>query len=140
MVAREELERENQEIIDMASILSVLIEKTEFRNNMVFCDLLRRFMEKINQHLNHEARSVYSDLLTHKDAAINNAASLFISNAHELEKILHGYTKRWCVAIPPTGQHDKFVAETNEIFRLLNERITMESDMLFPHLGSEHTH
>ena len=140
MVAREELEKENQEIIDLASILSALVDKSEFRHNPVFCDLLHRFMDKINQHLNHEARSVYSELLTHSDTEINNAASLFIGNAHELEKILSGYTKRWCVAIPPSEKHDTFVNETNEIFRLLNERITMESKLLFPHLGTAQQH
>ena len=140
MIAIEELQKENQEIIDLASILSLLVHQPESRNNPVFCELLHRFMDKINAHLSHEARSVYSDLLSHKDLKINNAASQFISNAHELEKILSGYTRRWCVPIPSPERHDKFIEETNEIFRLLNERITMESEHLFPVMQSTQAH
>jgi hemerythrin-like domain-containing protein len=140
MVAIEELQKENQEIIDLASILSALVNKCEFRSNPVFCELLHRFMDKINAHLSHEARSVYTDLLSHKDLKINNAASQFISNAHELEKILGGYTRRWCVPIPAVEKHEKFLEETNAIFRLLNERIAMESDHLFPIIRNTQAH
>lgn len=140
MMAREELERENQEIIHLGAILSVLIDKVEFRSNPVFCDMLHGFMDKINQHLSHEARSVYSDLLSDSNKETNHAASQFISNAHELEKILSGYTKRWCVPIPSTSEHTEFVEETQEIFRLLNERIDMENNHLFPYLSQEAKH
>jgi hemerythrin-like domain-containing protein len=140
MISIEELEKENQEIIHLGSILSTLVDKPELRSNPVFCELLHRFMEKINAHLTHEARSVYSDLLSHKDLQINNAASQFISNAHELEKILNGYTRRWCVPIPAVEKHSEFIQETNTIFRLLNERITMESDHLFPIIRNSQAH
>ena len=140
MVAIRELEQENQEIVALAAILSPLIEKQEFRSNPVFCELLHRFMDKIGAHLSHEARSVYNELLSHKDKETNNAATRFISNAHELEKILGGYTRRWCVPIPSTEQHERFVEETREIFRLLNERISMENQHLFPVLTSAQTH
>ena len=140
MVAIEDLQKENQEIIDLASILSELVPKSVFRGNPVFCELLHRFMDKINNHLSHEARSVYTDLLAHKDLQTNNAASQFISNAHELEKILKGYTKRWCVPIPSAEKHDAFIDETNEIFKLLNERIAMESNYLFPIIRNSQAH
>ena len=84
MMAKEELEAENQEIINLASVLSVLIDKAEFRSNPVFCDMLQRFLDKISQHLSHEARSVYSDLLSDSNKETNHAATQFISNAHEL--------------------------------------------------------
>ena len=140
MMAKEELEAENQEIINLAAILAVLIDKVEFRSNPVFCDMLHRFMDKISQHLSHEARSVYSDLLSDSNKETNHAASQFNSNAHELEKILGGYTKRWCVPIPSTKKHEEFVAETQEIFRLLNERIDMENNHLFPYLSQQARH
>lgn len=140
MVAVQELERENQEIVHLASVLGVLVDKPEFRTNPIFCELLHRFMDKIEQHLSHEARSVYNELLSHKDKQTNQAATRFISNAHELEKILGGYTKRWCVPIPSIERHDTFVQETHEIFRLLNERIMMETKHLFPALTSARSH
>ncbi len=135
MIDAKELDNENQEIIDLAAIISALIDKPEHRKNPVFCELLKRFMAKINAHLTHEARSVYSDLLNDSNKDTNKVASRFISNSHELKKILKGYSKRWCVAITSTEDHQRFVEETNEIFRLLNERIDLEKSHLLPLLA-----
>lgn len=136
MVKIEELEKENQEMANLAAVLSALVDKPEFRHNPVFCELLQRFVDKVGAHLTHEARSVYTELLNHSDRKTNDIASQFISNTHELQKILASYTKRWCVAIPTKESHERFVDETNEVFRLLNDRINMEHTHLFPVLGN----
>jgi hemerythrin-like domain-containing protein len=136
MINVKELEVENQEIVDLASVLSVLMGHAEQRGNPIFCELLERFMDKINAHLMHESRSVYGDLLTSNDKDVNKVASQFITNTHELKKILKGYTKRWCVAISSSEDHSGFVDETSEIFKLLNERINLEKAHLFPLLAS----
>lgn len=134
MVVIDELEKENKEIVDLAMVLSTLVDHAELRSNPVFCEMLQRFMDRIHAHLSHEARSVYSDLLSDREKGSNDVASRFISNAHALNKIINGYTKRWCSAIPTSEHHQEFVDETQEVFSLLNERIHLESKHLFPML------
>ncbi len=134
MVVIDELKKENQEIVDLAMVLSTLVDHAELRSNPVFCEMLQRFMDRIHAHLSHEARSVYSDLLSDQDKGSNDVASRFISNAHALNKIINGYTKRWCAAIPTNEDHQEFVDETQKVFSLLNERINLESKHLFPML------
>jgi len=129
-----ELQTENREIEDLRVVLSVLIANSDLRNNAVFCELLDRFRRKLEGHLTHEARALYPEMLTHKDQDLNKVASKFVDNTHELERILTGYTKRWCKNYH-SGDRDLFINETEEIFRLVDERLQMETKRLFPALA-----
>ena len=131
MMPVEELRKENDEINDLSNVLSNLISDQSLRNNPVFCGLLERFRSKLDSHLKHEARSIYPELLNHDEKKIKQVAKDFLSNTHELERILSKYVKRWCHCIN-TENHKEFENETMEIFRLINERIQMEEDYLFP--------
>ena len=133
MLPVNELQAENNEIDDLRVALSVLIENSDLRNNDVFCELLDRFRSKLENHLNHESRSLYPEMLSHRDNDINTIATRFVDNTHELERILHGYTKRWCKNYH-SGDRDRFISETQEIFRLVDERLHMETARLFPAL------
>ncbi|MCK5002167.1 MAG: hemerythrin domain-containing protein [Gammaproteobacteria bacterium] len=131
MIPVEELRKENDEIKDLSSVLSNLVSDQSLRTNAVFCELLERFRNKLDDHLKHEARSIYPELLNHDDKNIKQIAKDFLSNTHELERILSKYVKRWCHCIN-TDNHKEFENETMGVFRLINERIQMEEDHLFP--------
>lgn len=131
MVPVDELRKENDAIKDLSDVLSNLISNQSLRTNTVFCELLGRFRDKLDEHLKHEARSIYPELLNHDDKSIKQVANDFLSNTHELERILSKYVKRWCHCIN-TDNHEEFENETMEIFKLINERIQMEETHLFP--------
>ena len=130
MIPVEELRNENDEIKDLSDVLANLVSDQSLRTNGVFCELLQRFQSKLDNHLKHEARSIYPELLNHNDKSINQVAKQFLSNTHELERILSKYVKRWCHHIN-TDNHEEFEKETMDIFRLVNERIHMEETHLF---------
>lgn len=131
MVPVEELRYENNEIKELSDVLYGLVSNSSLRSNAIFCELLERFQNKLNEHLKHEARSIYPELLNHDDSNIKQVARSFLGNTHELERILSKYTKRWCHHIN-TKNHEEFENETKEVFRLVNERIQMEENHLFP--------
>ena len=131
MTAVEELRQENNAIKDLSDVLSVLISSHTLRTNAIFCELLDRFRNKLDEHLKHEARSIYPELLNHDDANIKQVAKDFVSNTHELERILSKYVKKWCQNIN-SENHEEFENETQEIFHLINDRIQMEEKHLFP--------
>ncbi len=131
MIPVDELRKENNEIKDLSEVISSLISNPSLHSNVVFCDLLKRFQKKLDEHLMHEARSIYPELLNHDDKKIKQTAKDFVSNTHELERILKKYAKRWCKNIDAKS-HADFENETREIFRLINERIQLEETHLFP--------
>ena len=125
-----ELQNENAEIKELCDVLSKLIGDESLRMNKVFCELLKRVQDKVDDHLKHESRSVYSEMLNHNESSIKKVASDFLSNTHELEKIKSKYVKRWCHKINEDN-HDEFKKETKEFFKLINDRIHMEETYLF---------
>ncbi len=130
MIPVEELRSENDGIKDLSDVLANLISDQKLRTNTVFCELMQRFRSKLEIHLKHEARSIYPELLNHDDKNIKMVAKDFLSNTHELERIMNKYVKRWCDNIN-TDNHKEFEDETKEVFRLVNERIKLEEAHLF---------
>jgi len=130
MIPIEELRNENDHIEDMINVLSHLVTVPSLRTNAVFCELLQRFHDLVDSHIKHEARSIYPQLLCHDDKSIKLVAKDFLSNTHELERILSKYIKRWCHSIT-TDNHEKFEKETLEMFKLVKDRIKMEEAHLF---------
>lgn len=131
MISVEELRSENDGIKDLSDVLANLVTNQKLRTNNVFCELLQRFQNKLDSHLKHEARSIYPELLNHDDKKIKQVARDFLSNTHELERILSKYVKRWCSHIN-VDNHTEFERETMEIFKLVEARIEMEETHLFP--------
>ena len=131
MIPVNELKNENKEIDDLRKVLSELVEIPEMHGNSVFCELLERFQAKLNNHLKHEARSLYPELLSSKDNDVNNLAKRFLDNTHELERLLGKYVKHWCHKLQD-AELEKFIKETEEVFHLVEERIKLEEKHLFP--------
>lgn len=132
-----ELQKENENIINLNTVLSILIDNaSDLRTNPIFCELLDRYSGDINAHLLHEDRAVYGDLLKHSDKKVNELASQFMSNTRELKRLLSNFAKRWCGASMGDDSQEKFVAETREIFRLVEKRIDLENNKLFPVISS----
>jgi hypothetical protein len=77
---------------------------------------------------------MYAELLSHEEKSINEVATRFINNTHQLRTILSSYIKRWCHATRggDTTGHDEFTQETREIFALVSDRINLEKSKLFP--------
>ena len=137
MVNIESLKQENESIDELRRVLSVLIEHQDLHTNKVFCDLLEQFKDLVQSHLDHEDREIYSELLNHKDKQVNDIAAQFLNNTHELRRLFEGYIKCWChVGGCSSSDNDsKFVRETQEIFHLIEMRISLENDRLFPALA-----
>ena len=131
MIPIAELKQENREINDLRKVLSAVVGDGEMHTNSIFCELLERFQAKLNLHIKHEARSLYPELLCHKDKQINQVAGRFLSNTHELERLMNTYVKNWCHKLEER-ELQQFIHETEEVFHLVEERIKLEEKHLFP--------
>jgi hypothetical protein len=58
-----------------------------------------------------------------------------LGNTRELKRLFTGYAKQWCHASPDAHEHETFVKETQDMFRIIKERIRMENEQLFPILA-----
>ena len=130
MINVDVLKQENQQIIELTAILQRLIDDSDLRDNAVFCELMERFNNSVEAHLIHEDRTIYSDLLKNENPDVHKLADQFMTNTHELRRLMKDYTKRWCHS--GNKDHSTFVDKTREIFSLVNMRINLEDSKLFP--------
>ncbi len=136
MIPIQEFRAENAEIKDLCNILGTIVEHEELRNNNIVCELLERFTDRVNKHLAHEDRSIYRDLLKKHTHEADVLADHFLSNTQELRRIFNEYKRDWCMKPHSSGQQQKYVDESRQIFRLVCERISFEEEKIFPHFES----
>lgn len=132
MIPLEEFRAENNEIRDLCAILDVSVDRSELKDNSIVCELLERFAEKVNAHLAHEDRLVYSDLLKKHTKEADAIADKFLGNTQELKRIFSGYARHWCKGEHSEQTHAKFLQESHQIFRLVCERLDFEEQKIFP--------
>lgn len=135
MIPVEEFRQENQSISELCAVLSPLLEKDDLLTNPIVCELLERFHSKVKAHLEHEARSLYGELLRGHKVDGQSLASEFMGNTHELKRILSKYSKHWCKGTPVKPEDfDDFRQQTSDIFQLVDRRLNLEEKKLFPML------
>lgn len=129
----EEFRAENDEIRDLCTILNLAIDEYDLRNNKIVCELIDRFVESVNAHLRHEDRSIYRDLLSQHTREADHIADHFLGNTQELKRIFKAYSRGWCRKTHAEQQHQKYVQESKEMFKLVCARIDFEETRIFPY-------
>ena len=132
MIPLEELQKENKNISELMEVLTLITEKKDLRNNQIFCDLLHKFNDSVQAHLSHEDRSVYNELLHHPDKHINSLAQQFMGNTHELNRLLNKFTRDCRESKLIKKDSSEFLSDTREICRLVEHRLSLEDNKLFP--------
>lgn len=133
MIPLEEFRAENSEIKDLCNILNFSVDQYSLRDNIVVCELFERFVDRVKDHLIHEDRSIYRDLLKKHTQEADHVADHFLGNTQELKRIFNEYTRDWCRKPHTERDHAKYVDESKEMFRLVCDRITFEENKIFPY-------
>ena len=128
-----ELAEQNHKIAELSKVLSNVIEDRSLCDTDVTCDLFFDFAERVKSHLDAEDRELYQDLLVHREARVKNVANRFLSGSGEIKRVFRQYLKKWCRNKKlRIRDHEKFIAETNEMFELIFRRIEDETENLLP--------
>lgn len=133
MIPLEEFRAENTEIRDLCTILNLSIDQDSMKYNSIFCELIERFVKSVNSHLAHEDRSIYRDLLNQHTHEADHIADHFLGNTQELKRIFKAYSRGWCRKPHNDTQHQKYIEESREMFRLVCDRIDFEEKKIFPY-------
>ena len=137
MYSVDELKKQNEDIAELCDVLSVLIGHRSLHNNSYVCELMSRFKEKVWMHLVFEDNTIYAELTRHNDQSVSDTARGFHDSAKEIRRCFSHYVRHWCKAQVDDADHDALMKESNELFRLVRERIDYENVHMFP-LIEEH--
>ena len=124
------------EILSMISDLKQMMNRDNLsiRPNaktahQMLCDL----SDAVKSHLADEDKGLYPSLLIHEDPQIKKLAWGFISGEKPLRHSFDDYFKRWLKDCDFKFT-DEFLADTSEIFEMIEERVEREQQVLFPRL------
>ncbi len=134
MVAFDDLNTQNHHLSELAQMLLYLFRERSMCDKAVTCSLLYRFLQDFQEHVD-QVSQFYPCLLSAKEEKINNTARMFLSGAQELDRIIAAYTKAWCDNKRQqlrVAEHERFIADSEELFRMVLARIQDETEHLYP--------
>ncbi len=135
MLTYDELHLQNHKITELTNILTLLLKDRSVCDSQITCNLFFDYVEKVKQHLDVTDSTLYARLLSTGDQQVKNTASRFMGGSKEIKRIFGAYLKKWCrmrersLAI---SQYDQFIAETDEMFQMVLDRIQDETERLYP--------
>ncbi|MGB0723019.1 MAG: hemerythrin domain-containing protein [Gammaproteobacteria bacterium] len=130
MIPVDDLRTENEGIHDLGQILSAVIAHENLYTNEIACELRDRYIARIEAHLSHEDRGMYTEMLGSNDTEQKKVANQFLENTRELRRILGRYKRNWCRE--PSGPFDDYMKDTASVIELMRERMDLEDKRLFP--------
>jgi len=124
MVSIDELHEQNHQIAELAKILSYLFQDREMCDADVTCELFERYRDKFLAHISNN-RTIYSKLLS-------DTSYRFMEGEKELKRIFRRYQTKWCQNGLRIGDYSSFKRETEDMFKLVRQRIQAETEQLYP--------
>lgn len=124
------------EMQDMINDLRAMMTEDQLKirpNAMTTHRLLCELAEKMKSHMSSQDQEIYPGLLIHEDPKLKSMAWGFLNGQKPMRKQYDDYYNKWlkdCDFDFTKG----FVAETFEIFDMIEERIEREQSILIPTL------
>lgn len=130
-----ELHAQNHRITELSNVFLYLIQDrpmcdTECARNVFF-----DYSSKVKEHIEIVDHELCGKLITHPDQSVRNTAKRFLSGSSEIKRIFSEYLKDWCSGAGKDlaiRDHDAFIADTDQMFSLVLDRIQRETEHLYP--------
>jgi DUF438 domain-containing protein len=95
----------------------------------MICDLA----EMMKGHMSEQDRGIYPGLLIHQDPKLKSMAWGFLNGQKPMRKQFEHYNNKWLKNCD-FNFSDEFIADTFEIFDMIEDRIQREETILIPTL------
>lgn len=135
MITFDELHQQNHKITELSNALHLLLGDQALCDSEVTRDLFFNYVDEVKGHLELTDKNLYTQLLTHGDRRVRNTADRFMGGSKEIKRIFSSYLKKWCQMKTHAlviKEHDQFIAETEEMFEIVLNRIQDETEHLYP--------
>jgi hypothetical protein len=134
--AIENLKDSHAEMLDVIGDLRAMMTKEQLSirpNAMTAHKLICELAEKMKGHMAEQDKSIYPDLLIHQDPKLKSMAWGFLNGQKPMRKQFDNYHAKWLKNCD-FNFSDEFIADTFEIFDMIEDRIKREESILIPTL------
>jgi hypothetical protein len=135
MTAFSKLHAQNHKITELSNVFLYLVQNREMCDTETACDVFFEYTAKVKEHMELVDRELCSRLISYPDQKIKNTADRFLSGSTEIKRIFNDYLKQWCSESRrhlTIRDHGEFLSETEQMFRLVLDRIQRETEHLYP--------
>ena len=132
----ENLKGSHAEMLDVISDLRAMMTKEQLSirpNAMTAHKLICDLADKMKGHMSEQDKSIYPDLLIHQDPKLKSMAWGFLNGQKPMRKQFDSYHSKWLKNCD-FNFSDDFIADTFEIFDMIEDRIKREESILIPTL------
>lgn len=124
------------EMQEMIKDLRAMMTKDQLKirpNAMTTHKLLCELANKMKAHMSSQDQEIYPGLLIHEDPKLKSMAWGFLNGQKPMRKQFDDYYHKWLKNCD-FNFTDDFIAETFEVFDMVEERIERERSVLIPTL------
>ena len=130
------LTRQHRELVRTATEMFGWLDATKLRSRGA-ADAHRALSSLsgiLKVHLAMEDRSLYPNLVNHRDLQLRTLALRFLDERAALRDRYEEYKLRWPSATTIEREPDRFIEESRQILALLWTHMKQEDDVLHPHI------
>ena len=135
MLTFDQLNAQNHRITELTNVLSKLLSDRELCDSSITCDLFYQYVDEVKKHLETTDRKLYSQLLSSGDSHMSTVANRFMGGSKEIKRIFNAFLKKWCDPrnhALKVANFEEFSQTTEEMFKLVLDRIQDEVEHLYP--------
>ena len=135
MTAFSKLHAQNHKITELSNVCLYLVQSREMCDTETACDVFFEYTTKVKEHIELVDRELCGKLISYPDQSVKNTADRFLSGSTEIKRIFNKYLKDWCNESSRRlniRSHPAFLAETEQMFALVLDRIQRETEHLYP--------
>ena len=135
MIDFAELHQQQHRIGELSHVLLYLVRNRSLCDADTTCGLFFDYVESARAHLRRVDALVKKHLLTHADPWSRHLARRLITDAALLDRNLVLLLERWSLPARRSlriTDHAAFIADAEELFLLVADRIQRETEYLFP--------
>ncbi|AJA47344.1 hypothetical protein CPAST_c12440 [Clostridium pasteurianum DSM 525 = ATCC 6013] len=127
------LERQHLGIVDEMNKIENYIKEKDFNKNIKYITKSINLLSgKLKVHLQSEDKFLYPYLIKNGDTNMKNLAKKYINDMGNISERFQKYKDKFNTENKFKASIDKFVVETNDIFKLLKNRLNSEDEKLYP--------
>lgn len=133
MIYINNLERQHSDIIYEINKIENYIKEKDFNENIKYITKCINVLSgKLKVHLESEDKFLYPHLLKNDNINIKKLAKKYIDDMGDISDNFQKYKDKFNTESKLKNSISEFVVETNNIFKLLKDRLNKENEKLYP--------
>jgi hypothetical protein len=123
---------QHADLLQLATELQALLQPAKLAADATAARAcLSRLMGKLTMHLAAEDKVLYPELCHHADSAVATLARKFSTEMQNTTPVVVNYNGKWSTPSSIKSEPAKFIAETQQILKVLGDRIRRENQELY---------